>query len=270
MRRVAARFTVVLCWLAIAAGFAAGQASSGDGVHTEVIPALLLARSNVERFFEQYANIVCAESVTQTVFGKNGKPKYWEASKYDYQLQASTQSGSLKLVESRQPLKQPFRDPARTLLVTSGFASLLLIMHPNYEASYTFEPAGEEVLNEGPMVKIQFKPVAGGSSPAALQLRGKNYPMPLSGTVWVNKSSGAVAKLIASVDSSLSDLGLQGMQSEIHYALVQFHGPEESYWIPTSATIDVETPLQHWRNTHQFTGCRRFRSTIQVEFQKKP
>jgi hypothetical protein len=35
--------------------------------------------------------------------------------------------------------------------------------------------------------------------------------------------------------------------------------------MPVSAIIDVETPKQHWRNIHRFTGYKRFRATIQVE-----
>ena len=98
-----------------------------------------------------------------------------------------------------------------------------------------------------------------------MQLRGQNYPLPLSGTLWIDPQNGAITKLIAAVDSSLSDLGLQGMRSEIHYATVQFHNPEESYWMPISATIDLDTPRQHWRNVHRFTNHKRFTATILIE-----
>ena len=226
---------------------------------------LLRARKYVALFFEQSTNVVCAESVLQTVIGKNGKPAYREESKYDYQLEAVSTSGNLKLLESRDVRKQAFRDPARTLLITKGFASLLLIAHSQYESSYDFEPAGEENDGTVTLARFNFKPVPGASSPAALQLRGKNYPLPLSGTIWINKATGAITRLLVAVDSSLSDLGLQGMQSDIHYALVQFHNPDEAYWMPVSATIDLQTPLQHWRNVHRFTGYRRFRGTIEIE-----
>ena len=235
---------------------------------SSAMDALARARKSVEQFFAQSANVVCAESITQTVIGKNGKPSYREESKYDYQLEASSASGSLKLVESRDARKLPFRDPSRTLLVTNGFASLLLIVHPDYETSYQFEPAGEETVDGMTLEEIRFNPIPGASSPAALQLRGKNYPLPLNGMIWIDKQSGAITRMTAAVDSSLSDLGLKGMSSDIHYALVQFHDPEEAYWMPVSATIDLETPLQHWRNVHRFTGYRRFRATIQVEMGK--
>jgi len=229
------------------------------------LAALSRARATVEKFFEQAANVVCTENVTQAVVGKNGKANYREESVFDYQLQANTNSGSLKLVESRDTRKAAFRDSARTLLITNGFTSMLLIIHPSYETSYTFEPAGEETVDGVAFAKVDFKAVPGASSPAALQLRGQNYPIPLSGTIWIEQQSGSVAKLVATMDSSLSDLGLHGMRSEIHYATVHFHDPDESYWMPVSAIIDVETTRQHWRNIHRFTGYKRFRATIQVE-----
>jgi hypothetical protein len=231
--------------------------------------ALLRARKTVDKYFQQAANVVCTENVTQAMVGKNGKANYREESVFDYQLQANTNSGSLKLVESRDTRKAAFRDSARTLLITNGFTSMLLIIHPSYESSYTFEPAGEETVDGVDFAKVNFRPIPGASSPAAFQLRGQSYPMPLSGTIWIEKQTGAVSKLIASVDTSLSDLGLQGMRSEIHYATVHFHDPEESYWMPISAVIDVETPRQHWRNIHRFAGYKRFRATIQVEEAEK-
>jgi hypothetical protein len=227
--------------------------------------ALVRARKLVEKYFEEASNVVCTENVTQALVGKNGKANYREDSVFDYQMQANTNSGSLRLVESRDTRKAAFRDSARSLLITNGFTSLLLIIHPTYETSYTFEPGGNESVDGVSYVRIHFKPVPGAFSPAAMQLRGKNYPIPLSGTIWIEPQTGAVVKLIASMDSSLSDLGLQGMRSEIHYATVNFHDPEESYWMPISAVIDVETPRQHWRNIHRFTGYKRFKATIQVE-----
>jgi hypothetical protein len=273
------RFAVLVAALLLSRGAAFGQMPPGaqPQAPTAVPPAssemeaLLRARQTVEKYFEQAANVVCTENVIQAVIGKNGKADYREESVFDYQLQANTNSGSLKLVESRDTRKAAFRDSARTLLITNGFTSMLLIIHPTYESSYVFEPAGEESIDGATFARINFKAIPGASSPAALQLRGQNYPIPLSGTIWIERQTGSVAKLIATIDSSLSDLGLQGMRSEIHYATVHFHDPEESYWMPVSAVIDVETPRQHWRNIHRFAGYKRFRATIQVEeAEKKP
>jgi hypothetical protein len=273
------RFAVLVAALLLSRGAVFGQMPPGAQPQAPApvppasseMEALLRARQTVEKYFEQAANVVCTENVIQAVIGKNGKADYREESVFDYQLQANTNSGSLKLVESRDTRKAAFRDSARTLLITNGFTSMLLIIHPTYESSYVFEPAGEESIDGATFARINFKAIPGASSPAALQLREQNYPIPLSGTIWIERQTGSVAKLIATMDSSLSDLGLQGMRSEIHYATVHFHDPEESYWMPVSAVIDVETPRQHWRNVHRFAGYKRFRATIQVEeAEKKP
>jgi hypothetical protein len=246
-------------------------ADSGANPISAGMEPLIHARALVEKFFEQSSNVISTESVTQAMVGKNGKVDYREDSAFDYQLQVNANSGSLRLVETRDTRKASFRDSARTLLITNGFTAMLLIIHPNYEASYIFAPAGEETVDGVTLAKINFKPVPGASSPAALQLRGQNYPLPLSGTIWIDPRTGLVTKLLAVMDSGLSDLGLQGMRSEIHYATIEFHDPEESYWMPISAVIDVETPRQHWRNIHRFTGYKRFKATIMVEgLENKP
>lgn len=244
------------------------QPQAVDATNSAGIPALVRARKNVENFFDQSTNVVCTESISQVVLGKNNKPVYREESANYYQLRARTEGGALKLDESRDPQKSAFHDPWRTMMVTNGFASMLLIVHPTFESSYTFEPAGEETIDGAHFVKVHFQPIPGGNSPAALRLRGKSYPIPLSGVLWIDTASGAIVKLTAEVDSSLSDLGLQGMRSEIHYATIQFHDPDESYWMPVSAVIDVETPRQHWRNVHRFTEYKRFKATMEVEMGK--
>ncbi|HKM65578.1 MAG TPA: hypothetical protein VJX70_00300 [Candidatus Acidoferrum sp.] len=232
---------------------------------------LLRSRKLIDKFFEQTSNVVCNEDVAQSIVGKNGKPMYREESVFEYQMLANSSSGSLKLVETRDTRKEAFRDASKALLITNGFASMLLILHQDFESSYIFTPASEELVDGRTLVKIHFKPVPGASSPAAIQLRSRNYPLPLTGDVWIDRESGSVVKLISSLDTSLDDLGLHELRSEIHYSIVQFHNPEEAYWMPSSAVIDVQTPKQHWRNVHRFTDYRRFRATIQVQFgEEKP
>ena len=221
----------------------------------------------VQKFIDRISNVACTESLTQFLLGKNGKSFYRENSVYDYQFQVNTENGALSFSETRDVRGPAFRDPGRSLLLTNGFASLLLVVHPLYEASYTFTEEGEEQVGKQTLAKVKFEPVPGASSPAALRLRGRNYPLPLSGRLWIEPETGAVVKLEAQVDGSLSDLGLSGLKSEIQYAAHQFHDPDETVWIPETAVIDVQTPKQHWRNLHQFKDYKRFDVSVREEFQ---
>jgi hypothetical protein len=92
----------------------------------------------------------------------------------------------------------------------------------------------------------------------------------MSGALWVDARSGAIVKLQAAVDSSLSDLGLAGLRTEVHYAPHAFHDPAETVWIAESAEIEVDTPRQHWRNQHKFSDYKRFNVNVQEEIGKLP
>ena len=267
-------------WLTLAALFAvvgspcAGQtptnAAAVEPVSASSIDSLAKARKHVQDYFDKFSDLTCKESVTQLVLNGSGHTIYRENSSYDYQFETSGEGDTLKFNETRGSHNPAFRDPARTLLVTTGFASLLLVVHPMYEASYTFEPAGNETIGGVPYTVVRFTPVPGASSPASLRLRGRNYPLPMSGTLWIDPQSGAIVKLEARVDSSLTDLGLAGMRSEVHYTTHTFHNPDEAVWIADSAVIDVETPRQHWRNLHRFTDYKRFNVNVHQEIGQLP
>ena len=256
--------------LAAVPGPCAAQAPPGEitTVNSPALDDLARARKHVQEYFDKFSDVTCKESVTQFVLNSSGHAIYRENSAYNYQFQATSASGTLKFNETRETHNPAYRDPARTLLVTTGFASLLLVAHPMYEASYVFEPAGAETVDGVSYSKIHFSPVAGAASPASLRLRGKNYPLPMSGTLWIEPQSGAIVKLEAIVDSSMSDLGLTSMRSEVHYAHHSFRDPAESIWIVESATIEVETPHQHWRNLHRFSDYKRFNVNIHEEMGK--
>jgi len=254
------------------AGTCNAQAAPGEIVATDSpsLDTLALTRKYVQEYFDKFSDVTCKESVSQFVVNQSGRTIYRENSAFDYQFQATSASGTFKFNEIRESRNPAYRDPARTLLVTTGFASLLLVAHPTYETSYVFEPAGAETLDGVSYTKIHFSPVAATSSPATLRLRGKNYPLPMSGTLWVEPQSGAIVKLEAIVDSSLNDLGLAGMRTEVHYVRHSFRDPAETVWVPESATIEVETPHQHWRNLHRFSDYKRFSVNIQQEMGKLP
>jgi hypothetical protein len=266
------RAAALVAALVVTVGTCVAQAPPGEiaAAPSPSLDALVLARKHVQEYFEKFSDLTCKETVTQIVLNNSGHALYRENSAYDYQFEATSASGSLKFNETREPRNPAFRDPARTLLVTTGFAGLLLVAHPMYEASYVFESGGAETIDGISYALIRFVPVPGASSPASLRLRGKNYPLPMSGTLWINPQSGAIVKLEAKVDSSLSDLGLAGLRSEVHYAPHNFRNPAQSVWIAESAVIDVDTPRQHWRNLHRFTDYKRFNVNVQEEIGKLP
>ena len=156
----------------------------------------------------------------------------------------------------------------RSMLVSNGFATMFLVFHPLYANSFEFNVVGEEATGGRRFTKVAFRHIRGTRTPAALALRGREYPLELSGTAWIDSETAAISKISASIDNTLADVGLNTLQTEVEFAPVPFHAPEKTYRFPSRATVEVETPRQHWRNTHEFSNYKRF--VVSTEEQVTP
>ena len=218
-----------------------------------------LTSRQVSKFLEQFSDVKCTEKVTQEKLGKEDKVELKEESTYDYLVILSNAGGELSLDESRLAVREAKPDKKNTsLLVTNGFATLFLVFHPYYSGSFRFNALEDDVIDGHSFKKVGFQHVAGTRSVAALALRGKEYPLELSGTAWIDPQTGTIGKIVADVGDTMRDVGLTTLRSEVEFAPVPFRGTKQTYWFPAQASVEVETPRQHWRNLHHFTDYKRF------------
>src|SRR5271166_4417832 len=208
----------------------------------------LLARAadQVAGFVDQFSDVRCTELVRQEKLGKDDKTELKEESTFDYLVIFTNTGGELSLSESRLPIHAAKTDKKnRSMLLSNGFATLFLVFHPLYAASFKFALEGEDSINGRVMNKVSFQHVPGTKSVAALALRGREYPLELSGVAWIDPESGNIAKIEAGIQDTLQDVGLKSLHSEIAFAPVPFGNSTPVYWFPTQASIEVETPRQH-------------------------
>ena len=226
-------------------------------------------------FVDQLSNVKCSERVTQFKLDKNGHTEYSEESRFDYLVLLQASNDEMMLNESRLPEKLP--DPSRKeksheaeivkknvpMLLTNGFSTMLLIFHPYYRNSFGFTLAGEEMIDGRRMLRVQFEHIPGTRTPAALSVRGKEFPLDLKGTAWIDPATAQVARIDAGLEKDMSDVGLKSLSIEVNYHPLQLHGWPQPYRFPSDATITVETLRQHWRNVHQFSKYQLF--TVETE-----
>ena len=248
--------------------FAAINAASPEQQTLDGLLARTANRTVV--FLDQFSDVKCTEQVRQEKLGKDDKVLLKEDSTYDYLAILSNSGGELNLSESRIPVKQAKPDRRNTsMLLSNGFATLFLIFHPYYSPAFKFTLAGEESWGGRTFQKVTFHHISGMKSPAALALRGREYPLELSGTAWIDAETGSIVKLEAGIGDSLQDVGLKSLDSEIDFLPVSFSDSEQVYWFPTQARVEVETPRQHWRNLHQFTAYKKFSVTTEEKVATK-
>lgn len=232
----------------------------------------LLARTSkqVSTFLDQFSNVKCVEHVEQDKLNKDGKVELKEESTYDYLVILSNPGGELTLDESRLEVKQPKQDKKnRAMLVSNGFATLFLIFHPYYVGGFQFAQLEDQIVDGRRFSKVAFHHVRGSRTPAALSLRGKEYPLELSGTAVIDPQTGSITHIEAGIDNTMEDVGLNVLQSDVQYEPVTFKDVKETYWFPVQATVEVETPRQHWRNTHRFTDYKQFSVSTEEQVANK-
>jgi hypothetical protein len=213
----------------------------------------------VAEFLDQMSDVKCTETVLQEKLNPGGRKEYAERATYDYLILLQGNGDELTLNESRLLQRQDAkRKNNLPLLITNGFSTLFLIFHPYYRDSFRFEEEGPEVVDGATLTRIRFTHIAGTRTPAALSVRGREYPLELTGTAWIVPENGRIAKIDASLANDMHDVGLRTLDVEVIYSAISLPGWDDKYRFPLSARVDVETLKQHWRNVHEFSGYKRF------------
>ncbi len=234
---------------------------------------VLLERTDahVSQFLALISEVNCTEHVLQEKLDEKGRTEEKQESNFDYLIMLSNTAGEVTLVESRLAPDEDkhAKKPHKPLLVSNGFPALFLVFHPYYAPSFQFSFSGQEILDGKSYSRVEFRHVPGMRSPAALAVRGREYPLEIAGTAWIDPSTGTIARVTANIDSGMEDVGLRTMHSEVRFAPVTFRGGQETFWFPALATVEVESRHEHWRNTHRFSDYKRFSVDTKEQTQKQ-
>lgn len=242
------------------AAFTATLSCSAAAAEPVPAPSDLMARveKQTATFIDRFSEVKCTESVEQSKLTPKGKVQYKANSRYDYLLIANTADGDLQLDESRLEEQSAAKRNDVSLLLTNGFATQLLVFHPSYQHAYEFFDEGLESLNGQSVRKIRFRHLRGQKTPTVLLLRGREYPLEMTGVAWVDPATGIVERIESDLQFDMSDIGLKALHTEVNYAPVRFRGVNETPWLPAVAQIEVQTPKQRWRNIHRFERYQQF------------
>src|SRR5205823_11739008 len=147
--------------------------------------------------------------VQQEKLGKDAKVELKEESTYDYLVILTNTGGELSLDESRLAVHPAKADKKnRPLLVTNGFATLFLVFHPYYAGSFRFTALDDEVSDSRTLTKVAFQHIHDTRAPAALSLRGREYPLDLTVTAWIDPQSAVVPRIEAGIGNTVDDVGM--------------------------------------------------------------
>ena len=222
-----------------------------------VVPLNLVdqAQKQVVAYIAKLADLHCTEDVLQEKLKPNGGTELSSKSQYDYFLYMQGNSYDFQLSESRLEVgtQKQARQP---LLLTNGFSTLLLVFHPYYRNAFDFTAGPAESLEGRSVVPVHFAHIQGARAPAALALRGREFPLDLEGTAWLDSRSGQVVRMDAGLEHEMSDVGMRALKIRVDY--IPSPKPTDHFMVPAKAVVELQTPRQHWRNTHTFRNYKLF------------
>lgn len=250
MKRI--RFCTILAGLALAA-------SSVALAEPQPVDVLLdRAAKDVSDYLDKVSDVRCTETVRQTKLDKNGHSERTEEGVYDYFVLLQANTDELLLNESRIAKREPRERKNTPMLISNGFSMLYLIFHPYYRSGFQFEAEVDDVINGRNYRRVRFEHIPGRRTPAALSIRGREYPLELTGEAWFDPQTGMLARIEAKLNNDMHDIGLRGLHARVDFAPVTLPDWSQTYTFPTLATVDVESLRQHWRNEHRFSDYKRF------------
>jgi hypothetical protein len=213
------------------------------------------AQKQVVDYIGKLADLHCTEDVTQQKLKPNGYIDVSRHSQYDYFLYMQGSSYDFQLSESR--LEVGTSKPAHApMLLSNGFSTLLLVFHPYYRNAFEFSAEPVVSLEGRLVVPVHFAHIQGARTPAALALRGREFPLELEGTAWLDSSTGQVVRMNAGLEHEMADVGLKALNIEVDY--MPAPKTTDNFMVPAKAVVDLETPKQHWKNTHTFHNYKLF------------
>jgi hypothetical protein len=222
---------------------------------------LVRARQSVDLFWRQFESVSCIENVLQEKLEKAGSSEYKQKSTFDYLVLFHQLKDDLSVEESRlQQGKE--RNPKKVpLLLTSGLPTLLLVFHSYYAESFVYHIDGDEAVNGHRIARIQFRAVEGKPATTALRLREINYPLSIQGIAWIDAETGSIQRIAAGLTAPIKDLNLKALQMEVSYLPQKFAFKDQAFWLPSTATVKIQSEHQQWRNIHQYSKYRLFSVT---------
>ncbi len=223
--------------------------------------AVFLERAGrqAEQASEKLSSMACTERVVQVKFDSNLKILERRETTFDYLVMINAEGGEFSVEESRLEQKSGGKPAAKPLIASTGFATLLVILHPHFQPSFRFEDVGtvEEGGRKWRVVRFEHQP--GMPTPTVLQVGPREYPIGWMGEAWLEESSGSTGRIRAELREPLEDIGLQSLRTEVRYTPL----PAGGEWAPQQASIEAHTKHQHWRNIHEFSAFRHFEVNTQ-------
>ena len=223
----------------------------------------------VEETFRDFSNTAASEVIRQTQLDRTGRARSARSMECNYVLAHSAENGHVELEEYRGNREGQPLSPGKTeggFMVTSGFVTSLMILHPEFQAQTSYRFLGSQPLLGQSTFVIGFAQKPENSSPMGRFVVGLDSVTStyLQGIAWIS-SDYRVLRLRTDLLHSAPKISLSRQTSEIDYRPYHFLSSPATFLLPNRVTVSVEWGRKRLRNEHIFSKFQLFNVEVHEE-----
>ena len=223
----------------------------------------------VEEAYRDFSNTLASEVIRQTQLDRSGRQRSARSMECNYVFVHRTENGHSMIEEFRgnnagQPLSAGKTDGG--FMVTAGFVSSLMILHPEFQAQTRYRFLGSQPLGGQLTYVVGFAQTPEESTPMGRFVVGlanitSTY---VQGIAWIS-SDYQVLRLRTDLLQPVPKISLSRETSEIDYRPYHFLSSPTTFLLPNRVTVSVEWGRKRLRNEHIFSKFRLFNVEVHEE-----
>jgi tetratricopeptide (TPR) repeat protein len=225
--------------------------------------------NTVEETFRDFSNTAASEVIRQTQLDRTGKPRAARSMECSYVLVHHIENGHVGMEEFRGNREGQALNPGKTdggFMVTSGFVTSLMILHPELQAQSSYRFLGSQPLAGQPTYVIGFAQKPEKSNPMGrfIVSQGSVTSLYLQGIAWIS-ADHRVLRLRTDLLHPVPKISLSRETSEIDYRPYHFLTSPTTFLLPNRVTVSVEWGRKRLRNEHIFSKFQLFNVEVHEE-----
>ena len=227
--------------------------------------------ANVEAFFRDFVNTTSLEEIHEVaprrvINVNDGDIPQSTNQKFYYLTLADWKGGGLRtLHEYRTDLQgNPVQNDGAPpgFMLTRGFASLEVYLHPSHQAESTFRLLGREWTNGKQCQVVVFAQRPGWTAGMSDFTAGSmSFPILEQGIVWIDPADYQILRMRTDLLAPQPQIELQRSTSDIQFSSVHFKESNLTLWLPSEVDVEVEYRRETFRNRHRYSDYRLFNVT---------
>ncbi len=214
---------------------------------------------NIERFFREFGSTSALEVIRQSRLDNRGKSQSLRRAEMYYVFQQKSLKGKPMLEEIRgtgDGKLLAIGGLEDGYMVSSGFASSLIIFHPVSQPAVDFRYLGRQEVAGRPTHVVGFAQRPDDATAMGVfrsTARKVSAPVFVQGLAWISADLYHVVRLRTDLLQPIIEADLKRQTSEIDYRPYRFLTSPKTFFLPSRVTVSIEWRKRRLRNEHIFS-----------------